>query len=210
MIANVNPRFMRPADYLVWEETQTDRHEYLNGEVYVMAGGTVPHNTIALNLYSLLRSHLRGTGCQANVADVKVQVSPVGPYFYPDLVVTCDDRDRQASHAICYPKMIVEVLSPSTAGFDRGDKFRAYQQISTLAEYVLIDAEKIGIDRYCLAPNGKWQLTLYPDPKANQENPSQDLVFELETLGFSCPVDLIYDEVEFFPVTDPRSPTPTP
>jgi Uma2 family endonuclease len=136
-------------EYLAWETEQPIKYEYVNyeyvnGQVYAMAGGTLPHNDIAVNLTSALRAFLRGTGCKVRMADAKVRVSAAGPYFYPDLVVSCDDRDQRAIEAISYPKCIVEVLSPSTAaGFDRGDKFRYYRRISTLEEYLLlIDAEK--------------------------------------------------------------------
>jgi Uma2 family endonuclease len=127
------------------------------------------------------------------MSDAKVKISERGPYFYPDLVVSCDDRDRQAIDAITYPKLIVEVLLPSTAGYDRGDKFRFYRRISTLQEYVLIDAEKVGIDCYRKTSTGKWELTAYPEDAANEENP----VLELLSIDFSCPLALVYEEVEF-------------
>jgi Uma2 family endonuclease len=193
MIAQTQPQFMTAAEYLAWEAEQTLRHEFINGKVYAMTGGTLPHNDIALNLYSQVRSHLRGKGCRANVADVKVRVRATGPYFYPDLVVSCDDRDRQATDAIAYPKLIVEVLSPSTAGFDRGDKFKFYRRLTTLQEYVLIDAEKVGVDCYRKTSMGKWELTAYPDDAADLENP----VLELVSLDFQCPLALVYEEVVF-------------
>ncbi|MBW4552615.1 MAG: Uma2 family endonuclease [Aphanocapsa sp. GSE-SYN-MK-11-07L] len=193
MIAQTQSQFMTPAEYLAWEAEQPLKHEYIEGEVYAMTGGTLPHNDIALNLYSLVRSQIRGKGCRANVADAKVRVSPAGPYFYPDLVVSCDDRDRRATDAISYPKLIVEVLSPGTAAFDRGDKFRFYRRISTLQEYVLIDAEKVGIDCYRKTSTGKWELTAYPEDAAHGEDP----VLELLSLDFSCPLALVYEEVEF-------------
>jgi len=90
MIAQVQHSFMSPEAYLEWEANQAVRHEYINGEVYAMAGGTLPHNDIALNLYGQLRPHLRERGCRINVADVKVRVSAVGPYFYPDEGNGCD------------------------------------------------------------------------------------------------------------------------
>jgi len=193
MIARIQPQSMTPADYLVWEAEQPLRYEYIGGKVYAMTGGTLPHNDIALNLYSLIRPHLRGKGCRANVADVKVRVSLAGPYFYPDLVVSCDERDRRAIDAIAYPTLIIEVLSPSTAGFDRGDKFKFYRRIPTLQEYVLIDAEKVGVDCYRKTSTGKWELTAYPEDAADVENP----ILELLSLDFHCPLTLVYEEVEF-------------
>jgi Uma2 family endonuclease len=193
MIANVQSLTLTPDEYLAWEAEQPLKHEYINGEVYAMTGGTLPHNDIALNLYSQLRLHLRERGCRGNVADAKVRVGAAGPYFYPDLVVSCDERDRKATEALHYPMLIVEVLSPSTAGFDRGDKFKFYRRISTLQEYVLIDAEKVGVDCYRKTSAGKWELTAYPDDAVDGENP----ILELVSLDFQCPLALVYEEVEF-------------
>jgi Uma2 family endonuclease len=157
-----------------------------------MAGGTLAHNDIAVNLITVLRNALRGTGCKVRMSDAKVKVSERGPYFYPDVVVSCDDRDRQATDAIAYPKLIIEVLSPSTAGFDRGDKFKFYRRFPTLEEYVLVDAEKVGIDCYRKTAAGKWELTAHPED-------SDDAILELVSLDFCCPLALVYEEVEFAP-----------
>ncbi len=193
MIANSQSRGFTPEEYLAWEREQPIRHEYIDGEVYAMTGGTLPHNDITLNLYSELRPHLRKQGCRINVVAVKVRVSEKGPYFYPDLVVSCDERDRYATEFLQYPKLIVEVLSPSTAGFDRGDKFKFYRRIPTLEEYVLIDSEKVGIDCYRKISGGKWELTVYPDDLGEVENP----MLELVSLNFQCPLALVYAEVAF-------------
>ena len=193
MIANPQPRGLTPDEYLAWERQQPTKHEYIDGEVYAMTGGTLAHNAIAVNLVSALRGKLRGTRCKVYAADAKVRVAAKGPYFYPDVVVSCDERDRQAIEAIQYPKLIVEVISPSTAGFDRGDKFKFYRRIPTLEEYVLIDAEKVGIDCYRKTSAGKWELTAYPDDDANQE----DSILELVSLDFRCPLALVYEEIEF-------------
>ncbi len=189
MIANPQARGLTPDEYLAWERDQPIRHEYIDGEVYAMTGGTLPHNDIAVNLTTILRTTLRGTGCKVRMSDAKVRVSAQGPYFYPDVVVSCDERDRRATEAIQYPKLIVEVLSPSTAGFDRGDKFKFYRRIPTLEEYVLIDSEKVGIDCYRKSSGSKWELTVYPEDGGD--------ILELVSLNFQCPLALVYEEVEF-------------
>ncbi len=189
MIAKLQARGLTPDEYLAWEREQPIRHEYIDGEVYAMTGGTLPHNAIAVNLISILRGRLRGTQCRVYAADAKVRISAQGPYFYPDVVVTCDERDRRATEAISYPKLIVEVLSPSTAGFDRGDKFKFYRRIPTLEEYVLIDSEKVGIDCYRKSSGSKWELTAYPEEGGD--------ILELVSLNFQCPLALVYEEVEF-------------
>ena len=199
MIANFQRQFMTPTEYLAWEAEQPIRYEYIDGEVYAMAGGTLPHNDIALNVYNVLRNPLKAKGCRINVADVKVMLSQKGPYFYPDVVVSCDERDRRSRDAIYFPKLIIEVLSPSTSGFDYGDKFRYYRRLPSLQEYVLIDAEKIGIDCYRLSSNGKWELTSYPDDLASAANPD---FFELTSINFQCALSLIYEDVELSQVKD--------
>ena len=193
MTAQAQPHFMTPEEYLAWEVEQPIKYEYIDGEVYAMTGGTLPHNDIAVNLTSLLRNFLRGSGCKVRMSDAKVKVAERGPYFYPDLVVSCDDRDRRATDAIQYPRLIVEVLSPSSAGFDRGDKFKFYRRIATLQEYVLVDVEKVAVDCYRKTSSGKWELTAYPEHAADVEHP----ILELVSLNFQCPLVLLYEEVEF-------------
>lgn len=84
---------MSPQEYLSWEEQQPIKYEYVNGEVFAMTGGTLPHNSVALNLASALKNHLRGKGCKVFMADAKLGISKKGPYHYPDVMVTCDERD---------------------------------------------------------------------------------------------------------------------
>ncbi len=147
MIAEPQFMPMSPQDYLAWEAQQDEKYAYVDGEVFAMTGGTIPHNLIAGNLFALLKSHVRQRGCRVFIADVKVQISHRGPYHYPDVMVSCDPRDKNAIKLIQYPCLIIEVLSPSTAAYDHHDKFTHYRQIPTLQDYVLIDAEKISIDR---------------------------------------------------------------
>lgn len=142
MIASPDHRPMSPQEYLAWEEEQPLKYEYIYGEAYAMTGGTLPHNSIAVNITTALRTHLRGKGCKVFMADAKVSVSEKGPYFYPDVVVSCEERDRRALKMVQYPCLILEVFSPGTEGYDRGDKFKFYRRLKTLQEYVLVDAEK--------------------------------------------------------------------
>ncbi len=146
---------MTPQEYLEWEERQLIKYEYVDGFVFAMTGGTLPHNDIAVNLTTALKKHLRGKGCKVRMADAKVGVSKNGPFHYPDVIVSCDERDRRAIKLMQYPCLIVEVLSPSTEGFDRGDKFKHYRCIKTLKEYVLISAEKMSVECYRLNERGK-------------------------------------------------------
>ncbi|MFN6513552.1 MAG: Uma2 family endonuclease [Nostoc sp. CreGUA01] len=187
MIANSNRKYMSPQEYLEWEERQDIKYEYINGEVFAMTGGTIPHTSIALNLASALKSHLRGSPCRAFMADAKVAVTENGPFHYPDVVVSCDERDREAIQFIQYPCLIVEVLSPSTEAYDRGKKFMQYRRIETLQEYVLIDAEKISLDCFRLNDRGIWEL--HPYEEGNEVH--------LTSVDFRFPISLVYEDVQF-------------
>jgi len=172
--------------YLAWEPRQELRYEFVNGSVYAMTGGTVPHNDIAVNLLTALRPHVRAEGCRVNIADVKVQVTP-STYRYPDLVVSCDDRDQTAVQAIQYPKLIVEVLSAGTEARDRGEKFQEYRTIPSLEEYVLISSTQVNVEIYRRGEGRLWLYTAYQ---------SSDMI-PLESLGFELPIALIYEGVVF-------------
>jgi Uma2 family endonuclease len=119
-VRNNLPRFT-PEEYFVWEEQQRDRYESIDGEVYAMTGGTVNHSEVAVNFVVLLNNHLRGRGCKTLNSDCRVNIVRSNDYVHPDVSVTCDDRDKTTSQYITYPCLIIEVLSPSTAAYDRGD-----------------------------------------------------------------------------------------
>ena len=179
------PAKMTIEEYLAWELDQDIRYEYINGEVFAMTGGTIPHNDIALNLYTSLRPHLRPRGCRINVSDVKVQVTSKGPYFYPDLIVSCHPEDINARKFIQNPKLIVEVLSPGTSGKDREEKFRYYLTIPSLQEYILIDSEKISVERYCRGEGRMWLYYPYT---------TGDMI-TLSSIAFEFPIEILYDSV---------------
>ena len=188
MMANSpQPQKMTIEEYLLWELDQYLRYEYINGEVFAMTGGTIPHNDIALNLYTALRPHLRPRGCRVNVSDVKVRVTSKSPYFYPDLIVSCDRQDLNAHKFIQNPKLIVEVLSPSTSSKDRGEKFRYYLGMPTLQEYLLIDSEKISVERYCRGEGRMWLY--YPYTTGD--------IITLSSIEFELPIELLYEGVGF-------------
>lgn len=193
--ASQPPQRLTPSDYLTWEAQQPLKYEYLHGTAYAMTGGTLNHNAIAVNLTAALKPHLRGKGCKVFMADAKVEVTSSGPYFYPDIVVTCHPQDQQANDLIRYPSVIIEVLSPSTASFDRGEKFKWYRRIATLQEYVLIDTEQISLDCYRRQPSGTWELMPIP-----RDTPTTDTAdtepFQLTSLDFQCPLALIYEGID--------------
>jgi Uma2 family endonuclease len=124
MIASLQPQKMTPEEYLVWELSQEIRHEYCNGEVFSMAGGTKNHDELAFNLRAALIAHVRAHGCQMSGSDVKVLVSQGFSYRYPDLSISCDARDQANNTFYEFPILIAEVLSPVTESVDRIDKFK--------------------------------------------------------------------------------------
>jgi Uma2 family endonuclease len=187
MIATPQPSQMSVEAYLDWEPQQEMRYEYINGEIYAMTGGTIPHNDIAINLLSTLLPQVRTQGCRLNMADVKLQIDASGVYYYPDLIVSCDPRDLNARKFIQFPKLIAEVLSPGTADKDRGDKFRDYQRIPTLQEYLLISSEKISAECY---RRGEGRMWLYYPYSVGDE-------IALESLGYSIAIEQLYVGVNF-------------
>lgn len=174
--------------FLAWEAEQPERHEFLCGEVFAMTGARAAHNTIALNIASHLRSVLRGGPCRVFIADMKLAVQTADAVFYPDLLVTCDPRDRgpNAELAKRHPSLIVEVLSESTAAYDRGIKFEACRRIETLREYLLVEQDRRHVDLFRREADGRWVLESV-GPEGEVALASLDLRLDLET---------IYEDVE--------------
>ena len=146
--------------YMAWEAEQAERHEFIRGEVFAMTGARATHNTIALNIALALREALRGTPCRVFIADMKLQVAPADASFYPDVFVSCDPRDRSPDAELVqrHPKFVVEVLSDSTAAFDRGRKFEAYRSLDTLDAYLLVEQHRRHADLFLRNAEGLWVL----------------------------------------------------
>ena len=132
---------VKPHEYLRAEERGEIRHEFVRGQLFDMVGGTDTHNLISLNIASGLREHLRGRPCRVFMADMKVRVAPADVYYYPDVFVTCDSRDQE-SYFKERPCLIVEVLSATTEGTDRREKFLAYELLQSLEEYLLVQQSR--------------------------------------------------------------------
>ncbi|MEQ8995523.1 MAG: Uma2 family endonuclease [Coleofasciculus sp. B1-GNL1-01] len=195
MVAQLQNQRITPQEYLEWEEQQAIKYEYINGKVLAMTGGTLSHNSIAVNLTSALKNHLRGKGCKVFMADAKVGVSRQGPFHYPDVMVSCDPRDQRARKIIYHPCLLVEVLSPGTEAFDRGKKFRHYRRIDSLKEYVLIEPDKMNVECYRLNEMGKWELTAYSFEETTTSG--TELEVYLTSVDFRCPISLLYEDVVF-------------
>lgn len=148
--------------YLDWEEAQAEKHEYVHGEVFAMVGARREHVVVAGNLFATLKQRLRGGPCQAYISDLKLRVPAVDAFFYPDVMVSCDARDHGAGRFLEHPTLILEVLSDSTAAFDRGDKFAAYRTLPSLLEYVLVDIPSRRVETFRRATDPEWLFHAYP------------------------------------------------
>lgn len=177
---------MSVEEYFELEENNPDtRYEYLDGYVYMMSGGSANHATISGNIYALLKSFLRGGPCRVYNSDMKVRVSEKR-YFHPDVTVTCDPRDRGTTDLIQSPRLVIEVLSPSTEARDRGRKLQCYLACPSIEEYLLVDTRSMRIEIY-RKEQKKW---VYDAFEADDE-------VELTTLGVHFPVIDAYEDVIF-------------
>jgi Uma2 family endonuclease len=178
---------LTPSEYFAWEEQQEVKHEYFDGAVFAMSGGSQNHSEIAVKLTILIGGHLEGSNCRALNSDARIKIEASEQYVYPDLSVTCDPRDRQTTQYISYPQLIIEVLSPSTEAYDRGKKFKLYQKSSTLVDYVLVSSEEVAIEVFHKQDRSKWELTNYL---------TGDMV-ELKSINLTFAIDRVYQGIEF-------------
>ena len=183
---------MSPEAFLAWEAEQTERHDVVEGEVFAMAGAEDRHVTVCLNVAMALRQHLSGSACRPYIADMKVQSQAASSYFYPDVLVTCSETDRGSALVKREPVLIVEVLSPSTAAYDRGVKFTHYRQLVSLQELALIDLDERRADVFRKGADGLW--VLHP--------------FERDEAVKLASVDLVIAAAQLFAEVDDRPLTP--
>ena len=178
--------YISPEDYLEGERVSPIKHEYRHGKVYAMVGAKKPHIVIANNLISLFTNHLDKTPCLVLNSDIKVRLETVNCYYYPDIAVTCDERDTNSTEDfILYPCLVIEVLSVSTAAFDRGEKFADYQTSPRLREYVLINQSQMRIECFRLSEDGNWTSQIY----------EQGDEVHFFSIDFHCDIASIYRKV---------------
>jgi Uma2 family endonuclease len=149
-----------PEQYLALERQASHKSEYVNGGIFAMAGASKEHNQIAFNLAGELHSQLKNGPCLAYVTDLRVKVSTTGLYTYPDVAALCHEPDFEDAQmdTLLNPSVIIEILSPSTEAYDRGDKFAHYRRLPSLIEYVLINQDKIRVEHY-IRQDRQWVLT---------------------------------------------------
>jgi Uma2 family endonuclease len=171
--------------YLQWEEQQEEKHEYVNGMIYEMVGATENHVSITANFTAIILTNLRGNQCKVLSSDMKVNIAVKNIYYYPDILVTCDERDRQSKKHKSYPCVIIEVLSNSTEAKDRGVKFANYQTIETLQEYVLVNQQEQRIEVFRRTDRKFWLLQTYTAGE----------LIELQSINLQISIDAIYEDV---------------
>jgi Uma2 family endonuclease len=180
-----------PAEYLALERRAREKSEYVNGRIYAMSGASRLHNLIAGNIFGELRNQLRGRPCEVYVNDMRVKVQRTGMYTYPDVVAVCDEPRLEDAEldTLLNPSVIVEVLSPSTERYDRGEKFAHYRRLESLQEYVLVAQGTPRVEHF-RREGDHWVLTEISDPGG-----------ELGLSSVGCVLKLadIYDRVDFPP-----------
>lgn len=177
-------------EYLAFEYDSVEKHEFVDGEVYMMSGASENHNLIVANLIITLGSQLRGRPCKLYPSDMQVQISSPRDYYYPDLSIVCREAEivRHKQDILLNPTLIVEVLSPSTERFDRGRKFENYRTIPSLQTYLLVAQDRVHVEQYVLQEKGSWLLT---------EVKSLDAVIELISIDCQLLLSDVYDKITF-------------
>ncbi len=192
MIQTLEQRTYSREEYLEFETAAEERHEYVNGEIRPMTGGTPDHNELAINLATLLKSALRGKPYRIFAADQRLWIPDRNLYTYPDLMVVEKPLQLQTGRTdtVINPCFIAEVLSKSTQDHDHGEKFPAYRTVESFREYLLIDQYSIHVEHYVKTAANQWLLSEYDDPQAR-----------LSLRAFAAQIDIIalYENIEIAP-----------
>jgi Uma2 family endonuclease len=185
------PRFT-PEQYLELERQADYKSEYYSGQIFAMAGASEEHNLINVNVSGELRQQLRGRPCRTYASDMRVRVSPTGLYTYPDVIAVCGERHFSDDHldTLTNPTVIVEVLSPSTELYDRGEKFAHYRRLESLTDYILVAQDKYRVEHYARQTDQQWLLTV-----------AEGLEGTIYLRSIDCTLTLsgIYENVELAP-----------
>lgn len=150
-------------EYMEMENASDEKHEYYKGEVFAMAGAKLPHNIVAGNLYYQLRHKLKGSPCQPYNSDTRLHIPNNTLVTYPDITVICGEPDtlNDDNMTVLNPSVLIEVLSPSTAEYNKGKKFMMYRDIPTLKDYIMADPAKRTVECWFINPSGFWQQQVY-------------------------------------------------
>lgn len=186
MVDRANRPHYTPEEYLQLEESLEERHEFFQGQIFQMAGGTDSHNRITFNLSGLLYQKLNGTGCEGFNSDMRLLAQPNGLYTYPDLMVVCGPLDYAPGRndTLTNPAVIIEVLSASTAEYDRTNKFEPYKALASLQNYVLVDQHRPYIQCYRRVPGEPriWNVETYHQLEESLDLPALGFVLDLKEI----------------------------
>ena len=172
---------MSVEDYLILNRTSKDtRYEYLEGDIQMLAGGSPDHSIIIANLTATIKGPLKGSQCRVYNSDVQLKLSEKR-YVFPDITISCDERDRNQKETIRYPRVVVEVLSPTTEATDRGKKAAYYRACPTIQEYVMVDSEEIFVEVH--RREERWTINTF--------EPGDTII--LESLGIQFPIEDAYE-----------------
>jgi len=196
--AKSQPRRYTVEEYFALEAASGVRHEFFEGEVFAMAGESKAHNLITGNLYLGLRLALRGRGCQVFMENVQLTVRQEQQYVYPDVQVTCSPQDAQQTRRVEAPVLLVEVLSPSTAYYDRGHKFKKYKTLPSLQHYLLVAQNRWLVEWYRRTASNEWTHTVLTEP-------TEEIV--VPELNFRLTLAQVYEDTEVAPLR-PHFPDP--
>lgn len=186
----VPKKIITPIEYLEMERLSNEKHEYYAGEIYAMSGASLRHNIITSNIFGYLFSKLKGKKCRLFGSDLRIHIPKNSLYTYPDLSIICgkvETIDNQFDTAI-NPIVIIEILSSSTRNYDKGEKFTLYRDVETLMEYIVVDSEKISIEKHIRNEDGSWQFTEYKN---------LEQFISLDTVSVEIKLSEIYEDVEF-------------
>jgi len=163
-----------PQEYLALERSIEQKNEYLNGEIFALAGASERHNLIVGNILASIHVQLRGKPCKVYSSDMRLKVSATGLYTYPDVVALCGEAhfDDEQRDTLLNPSLVIEVLSTSTEGYDRGEKFAHYRRLESLAEYLLISQDKSRVEQYVRQPDNQWLMSEVSKAEERIELPS--------------------------------------
>ena len=180
--------YLTPEEYIASERKATLKSEYLSGEIVAMSGASLAHNLITVNTATQLYNQLVEGGCRVFTSDMRVGISAGVSYFYPDVAVVCGELcfEDDAFDTLVNPQVIIEVLSTSTAGYDRGEKFIRYRQLESLQEYILISQDQVHVEHY-LRQGKQWVLS---------EFSALEIVLPLVSIGAELSLNQIYRFVE--------------
>ena len=183
-------KYITEEEYLLTEETTLERHEYYQGEVFAMSGGSINHEVIVGETHLAIGNYLRKKPCRVFLSNLRIQIEANGLFTYPDLSIFCEQLKpyKTRKDTVTNPTVLIEVLSPSTQNYDRGDKFSLYRDLPSLKEYILISSTKVLVEHHVKQADDEWKLTIYRN---------KGTAFTIQAIDFTTQIGVFYENVTF-------------